>query len=129
MMVTSIHLKLHGLPLRKQWPGIFDWQNHVTDLQGNFFDGEVIIFGQENEQGAAADNYDKTKQQKLTAELLLEMIKLIDQQHAEGCSVTNGKIQMWLREVHCMEVSHRTIKKDFQDWVSCGPKSNVKREL
>ena len=51
--------------------------SHLTELQCNFFDdGEVIIFGQENEQGAATNNYDKSEQQKLTTELLLEMIKL-----------------------------------------------------
>ena len=74
-------------------------------------DGEVVIFGQENERGAAAENYDKSKQQKLTTELLLEMIKFVDKQHAEGRSVTNAKIRAWLQEVHGMEVHRGTVQR------------------
>ena len=88
------------------------WPKHVAELRCNFFDdGEVIIFGQENERGTAANNYDKSKQQKLTTELLLEMIKFVDKQHAEGHSVTNAKIRAWLQEVHSMEVHHRTMQR------------------
>ena len=88
------------------------WSKHVAELQCNFFDdGEVAIFGRENERGAAPKNYDKSKQQKLTTEILLEMIKFVDQQHTEGCSVTNAKIRAWLREVHGMEVHHHTVQR------------------
>ena len=40
------------------------------------------------------------------------MIKFIDQQYAEGCSVTNSKIRNWLHEVHGMVISHDcTVQK------------------
>jgi transposase len=91
------------------------WKGHLAELRGTFLDdGDVLVFGQENARGGAADNYDSTKQEKLSGEVLLEMAKYIDQQHAEGRSVTNRKLRNWLRDEHGIDVSRRTVQRKLK---------------
>jgi transposase len=90
-------------------------KGHLTELRRNFLDdGDVLVFGQENERGGAAENYDFSKQEKISNEVLLEFTKYIDEQHAEGRSVTNRKLRNWLRDEHGIDVSRRTVQRKLQ---------------
>ena len=90
-------------------------QANLTELRSTFLDdGDVVVFGQENERGGAAENYDHTKQEKISSEVLLELTKYIDQQHAEGRSVTNRKLRNWLRDEHGTDVSRRTLQRKLK---------------
>jgi hypothetical protein len=63
----------------------------------------------------AAENYDQSGQQKVSSELLKEMVKYIDQQHSEGRSVTSRRVLNWLRQEQGVNMSRRTIQRKLQD--------------
>lgn len=91
-------------------------KEHLTELRSTFLDdGDVLVFGQENERGGAAENYDHTKQEKVSSAILLELAKYIDQQHAEGRCVTNRKLRNWLRDEHGVDVSRRTVQRKLKE--------------
>jgi transposase len=90
-------------------------REHLTELRRVFVDeGDVVIFGKENARGGAAEKYDHSTQQKVSSEHLIEMIKFIDQQHSEGRSVTNRKVQNWFQQVLGITMSRRTIQRKLQ---------------
>jgi hypothetical protein len=85
---------------------------HLTELRCTFLEeDDVVIFGAENAQGGAAENFDHSKIQKVSNEHLMEMVKYIDQQHSEGRSVTNRKVLNWFRQEQGLEVSRRTAQR------------------
>jgi transposase len=75
-----------------------------------------LFFSQENERGRAAENYNHSKQEKISSAVLLELAKYIDQQHVEGRSVTNRKLRScWLQDEHGIDVSHHTIQRKLKE--------------
>lgn len=46
------------------------WREHLSELRCTFLDdGDVLVFGKENERCGATDNYDNTTQEKISSEV------------------------------------------------------------
>jgi ribosomal protein S19E (S16A) len=106
-------------------------REYLTELCKVFLDdGDVTVFGEENQRGGATEKYDHSKQQKISRKVLLAMAKFIDQQHSEGRSVTvtNRKLLNWLKQEHDIEVSRKTVQhlKDLGlSWSKVKPKKRT----
>jgi transposase len=100
---------------------------YISTIRCTFIeDGDVAVFGLFEERGGTAPGYSHDKQTKIPAHVLISMASYIDEMHSKGASMTNRRLQNWLRDTYTILVSRRRVQRKLQrlglSWSKVKPK-------